>query len=108
MGSGRWETGCTGCAPFHWSIDFWKVIGGIGDCGVLVCLGLDCAGSSTVLCSGSRLTGGGGGTLTGAGLGGGEGRLTEYGGGASIGGTYFLMNFLFLLVTVLELSTLTV
>ena len=80
----------------------------MGDCGVLVCLGLGWAGGATALCSGSRLTGGGGGTLTEAGLGGGEGRVAGVGEGASIGGAYFRRNFLFLLVTVLEPSILTV
>ena len=80
----------------------------MGDCGVLAYCGLGWAGGATVLCSWLRLTGGGGGTLMGASLGGGEGWLTEVGGGASMDGTYFLRDFLFLLVTVLELSTLTV
>ena len=48
------------------------------------------------------------GTLIGTGLGGGEGRLTEVGGGASIGRIYFLRIFLSLLVTVMEPSILTV
>ena len=71
---GPWKFGCgAGCAPVHWWLDFGKVTGGMGDCGVLACHGLGWAGSAIALCSGWRLTGGREGTLTGAGLGGGEG-----------------------------------
>ncbi len=109
---GLWELGgggCSaGCAADHWWLDRGKVTGGMGGCGVPGCLGLGRAGCAAALCSGSRLTGRGGRTLTGAGLGGGEGRLTCVGEGASTGGLYFLRNFLFLFVAVLEPSILTV
>ena len=74
---GLWKFGCgAGCAPDHGWPDFGEVICGMGDCVVLGCLGLGWAVGATAFCSGSRLTGGGEGTLAGAGLGGGEGRLT--------------------------------
>ena len=59
-------------------------------------------------CHSVLLTGGGGGSKMGAGLGGIEEWPTEVGGGVNICGSNFLKNFLFLFVTVLEPSTLTI
>ena len=78
--------------------------GGVGDCRISGCLGLGQAGCAAALCSGLRLTGRGAGTFAGVGLDGGEGRLTCASGEASTGGLYFLRNFLFLFVAVLEPS----
>ena len=106
---GLWKFGYgASCAPDHCWSDFGEVACGMEDCLIPGNPGLGWAVCARARCSGSKLTGGGAGPLTGAGLGVGEGRLTCAGCGAGTCGTYFRRNFLLRLVACLEPLIMTV